>query len=166
MNFTAVAEWWERHQPSAYSGSSRRMWAELRRAQTPCDALMASGVLDLIHVLELNPAYMLQERNYYEAERVGLLAATLAHVKVNYVPQTNEHPSTARIWAREGLSWDRFQRLLRAPRQERMDGLRQCLSIVKGVAYIPDLTELIWYWEKRRVQWFLSFQQPLTQNGG
>lgn len=158
-DFEAVTSWWQRKQGGG-ENSSPRMWAELRRAEKPIDALLVEGTLELIPVMGLRAELI--ARYGREADQLGTLAATLAHVK------TQIYTSTAQAWANQQppLSGDRLQMLLRTQGwSDRMRELRNCLAIVRGVANISDLAKLVWYWDKQRLSWFLQFNDGLIQHG-
>lgn len=148
-----VLEWWDEwiNPDTERKGRRNRRGAaaELRRAHNPVEALMCPAAISLLRRLGNRPW----------ADRVGILAAVLAHVRENddtpigravgpeksLTDDTNSNNESARL--KEG----RLRRLLQAEDDELLDQFRRLVQLMGRKANVKDLAELLLYWgDKRR----------------
>ena len=146
--------WWKDMQPDGNRADPAAL-AMLRRASTPVEALM----LPVPAVMRLRA--LLAEADWHGSEkRLGVLAATLAHVRKDRPDIRMARllgppaPGAAPI-----LSPLRFQRLLAAEGEEElMIQFRRIVAIADRTANIDDLTKSILKWdEDRKVRWVFAY---------
>lgn len=151
-----VLQWWDEWiNPDAERkgrGNRRAAAAELRRAHNPLEALMQPATMNLLQRLGNRPY-----KNW--ADRIGILAAVLAHVR------ENDNTPIGRVVGPENLSSDtgsnnekavlkegRLRRLLQAEDDELLDQFRRLIQLMGRKANVKNLADLILYWGDKQKQ--------------
>jgi CRISPR type I-E-associated protein CasB/Cse2 len=145
-----TADWWRawvKPDTEKRSGVKRAAAARLRRAQTSIDALMEPATLDLARRLDaFNKPLLLN--------RVGILAAVLAHVREEDSTKIGKAAGplslTGDALADDGtaiLKQGRFRRLLQVDNDELIDQMRRLVHLLGNKANVPNLADIILYWE-------------------
>ncbi len=156
-----AAQWWrELADPKnpGQRGVGRAVLARLRRAHTPTDALLEPATIDLARRLGI-----LRHENASEVgrslERVGILAAVLAHVRSDdtvFVARACGPTAPDKDDGR--LRYGRFRRLLQAQDSELIDQMRRLVDLMGGTANVADLARGILFWGDRiRRRWALEY---------
>ncbi|MCY4302264.1 MAG: type I-E CRISPR-associated protein Cse2/CasB [Aestuariivita sp.] len=156
-------DWWL-SEVSADTGHCRKTRAELRRADTPLEALGVSAVHDLNR--ELTSAGWHKRKNW--PDRLSLIAIALAHLKED---QTEALASRFGFGDPPKLSRIRFNTLIRteSPRGL-MRPLVRAISIVDNSANVRRLArDLYWWADQDRITWCFEYygsadSKPNTTN--
>ncbi len=145
--------WWRRHQPDAPRPDAAG-FAQLRRAVTPVEALMVPAT----HALDAALAEARPDRSR-DWQALGVLAATLAHVRVDAPARRTAAIFGEKRGDRPVLSPLRFQRLLQADGwPARMAAFRRAIAVADGHANVADLADSLLAWtDIARTRWMFAY---------
>lgn len=131
--------------------------ARLRRAATPLEALVEQQAIRLAEKLGITPD------EPHNLERVGIIAAVLAHVKTHDASRKNARALGPLKKADENpiMSTLRFRALLaaKAP-DDLLREMRRAVSLMRNTANVASLASDIYYWgDNTRLRWTYDYWQ-------
>lgn len=131
--------------------------ARLRRAATPLEALVEQQAIRLAEKLGITPD------EPHNLERVGIIAAVLAHVKTHDASRKNARALGPLKKADENpiMSTLRFRALLsaKAP-DDLLREMRRAISLMRNTANVASLASDIYFWgDNTRVNWSYHYWQ-------
>jgi CRISPR system Cascade subunit CasB len=150
-----AAQWWrELAEPSnaRARGAGRAALARLRRARNATDALMEPATIDLGRRLGMLSSDRL--------ERVGMVAAVLAHVRTGSGQRVARAcgPTSPNDADDGKLKYGRFRRLLQADDEDLIDQMRRLVHLLGQQANVDDLADsILWWGDKVRQRWALDY---------
>lgn len=137
-----AAQWW--YSALADTGPGRKARAELRRCDSPADALLVPATHDLHRALGGGMAH--------RGDRLALIAVALANVR-----ETGKETAPERMG--EALSALRFQSLLRTTEPAALiRPLRRALAQIDNRANVAALAGDLFHWNERtRERWAFAY---------